>query len=75
LSRETGAHLLPDFVRQEVYDPRDKEKRLARAYRLHSRVKVPSPAELTANVRTLLQAGAAFASRYRIEISLPMQCR
>lgn len=47
-------------MRQEVYDPRDTEKRLARAYRLHSRAKVPSPAELTANIRTLLQAGAAF---------------
>lgn len=50
---------LLSFHAQEVRDPRDKAtpQQLAKAYRLHSRAKVPSPAELAANVRTLLRAG------------------
>jgi hypothetical protein len=33
-------------------------QQLAKAYRLHARAKVPSPADLAANVRILLSAGA-----------------
>lgn len=46
---------------QEVRDPRDTQvpQQLAKAYRLHARARVPSPADLASNVRTLLRTGAA----------------
>ena len=46
---------------QEVRDPRDTQvpQQLAKAYRLHARARVPSPADLASNVRTLLHTGAA----------------
>ena len=52
---------------QEVRDSRDTKvpQRLAKAYRLHARAKVPSPADLAASVQTLLRAGAGWRTAAR----------
>ena len=47
-------------------------QQLAKAYRLHARARVPSPADLASNVRTLLRTGAAqhaFAVAAAVEAS------
>ena len=45
-----------DHAPQEEWHRQDKDRRLAKAYRLHSRVPMPSPAKLDNDVRTLLHA-------------------